>query len=774
MKRKNVITTLVLLVICITGPRLFAQEETKDQEDQDNLVKYVKPLMGSDSKYALSNGNTYPAIARPWGMNFWTPQTSPMGDGWVYQYTDNQIRGFKQTHQPSPWMNDYGAFAIMPITGDIKFKGEERQSWFSHKTETVKPHYYKVYLAEYDTWTEFTTTARSSYFRFKFPDSDSSYVVLDGYNEGSQVKIIPEENKIVGYCRNNHDGVPDNFHNYFVAEFDKSFEYTHTWNKETLNKNNKTEEGDHVGAIVGFETDKNENVHVKVSSSFISKEQAQRNLERELKDKSFADVKAEGFQEWNKELNRIQVEGGTQDQTETFYSCFYRTLLFPRKFYEFDENGDRIHYSPYNGEVEEGYMHTDNGFWDTFRGVYPFFSLMYRDFNGNYMKSLVNTYEEGGWLPEWASPGYRNVMVGNHSASVIANTYMSGIRGYNIDKLYEALKKGTKGTGPIEGVGRFGAEYYNELGYIPYDVDIHENVSRTLGYAYDDYCIWRIAKALDKPLSEVEKFAERSQYYRNVFSEEYDLMRGRNEDGSFQEPFNPFKWGDAFSEGNSWQYTWSVFHDPKGLIDLMGGKDRFVSMLDSVFTLPPKYDESYYGQVIHEIRECQIAGMGQYAHNNQPAQHIIYLYNYAGQPWKAQKRVRKVMDQLYTPAPDGYIGDEDNGQTSSWYVQSAMGFYSVAPGSNQYVLGSPIFDKVTMNLENGKQFTITAENNCKENVYIKKAELNGEEMSKNWIGIKTMLEGGELHFEMDDKPNKERGTDPEDAPYSFSKANNTE
>ena len=770
MKFKNLIFTSLLFVIIISS-NLQAQNSRVKQsgsENRQNLVQYVKPLMGTDSKFALSNGNTYPAIARPWGMNFWTPQTSPMGDGWAYQYDDHQIRGFKQTHQPSPWMNDYAAFSLMPLTGSIKFKGEERESWYSHKTETVKPHYYKVYLAEPNVWTEVTPTARSAYFRFTFPDKDSSYILLDGFNQGSKVEIIPEKNMIVGYCRNNRGGVPENFHNYFVARFDKSFQYTHTWNKEQLNKNDRIEEGEHVGAIVGFKTRKNEKVHVKVASSFISLEQAKLNLKREIGEKTFAQIRKEGFEEWNRELNRIQVEGGTRDQTETFYSCLYRTLLFPRKFYEFDENGDRMHYSPYNGKIESGYMHTDNGFWDTFRAVFPFFSVMYRDFNANYMKSLVNTYEEGGWLPEWASPGYRNVMIGSNSASIIANTYMSGIRGYDIEKLYEAMIKNTRGHGPVEAVGRLGAKYYNELGYVPYDVGINENAARTLEYAYNDYCIWQVAKALDKPEDEIQKFARRSQNYRHLFSEEYNLMRGKNKDGSFQEPFNPFKWGDAFTEGNSWHYTWSVFHDPKGLMNLMGGKEQFVAMLDSVFALPPKFDESYYGQVIHEIREMQIAGMGQYAHGNQPIQHMIYLYNYAGQPWKAQKHVREVMDRLYMPTPDGYTGDEDNGQTSAWYILSAMGFYSVAPASNQFVFGSPIFKKITLNLENGKQFTISAPNNNEKNIYIKDVQLNGDNLSKNWIDINTILDGGNLHFIMDEKPNKERGTNPEDAPYSFS------
>ncbi|MBS3777421.1 MAG: GH92 family glycosyl hydrolase, partial [Bacteroidales bacterium] len=728
------IIPLLLYLLLINPQSVSAQEaseSTLGSAQRKDLVQYVNPLMGTDSKFELSNGNTYPAIARPWGMNFWAPQTSPMGDGWAYQYDDHQMRGFKQTHQPSPWVNDYGAFSMMPVVGKLKYREDERQSWFSHKTEIVKPHYYKVYLAEPNVWTELATTDRSAIFRFSFPESDSSYIVIDAFNQGSQVEIIPSENKIVGYCRNNNGGVPDNFHNYFVAKFDKPFQYTHTWNKQALNRGGLSEEGEHVGAVIGFATHKNETVHVRVSSSFISPQQAELNLERELGEKSFEAIKEDGFHTWNKELNRIQLEGGTQDQKQTFYSCFYRTLLFPRKFYEWNNQGQPVHYSPYNGKVESGYMHTDNGFWDTFRGVFPFFSVMYRDFNAKYMESLVNTYEEGGWLPEWASPGYRDVMIGSNSASIIANTYMSGIRGYDIHKLYKAMVKNTRGHGPVEAVGRLGASYYNELGYVPYDVGINESAARTLEYAYNDYCIWQIARAIDRPKSEIDQFATRARNYRNLFSREDNLMRGRNKDGSFRKPFNPFKWGDAFTEGNSWHYTWSVFHDPQGLIDLMGGKRQFTAMLDSVFVMPPVFDESYYGKVIHEIREMQIAGMGQYAHGNQPIQHMIYLYNYAGQPWKAQRHVRQVMDRLYLPTPDGYTGDEDNGQTSAWYLLSAMGFYSVAPASNQFVFGSPLFNQITLHLENGNQFTISAPGNNTENIYIQEMKLNGRRMNKN-------------------------------------------
>jgi predicted alpha-1,2-mannosidase len=584
------------------------------------------------------------------------------------------------------------------------------------------------------------------------------------------VKILPEERKIIGYCRNNSGGVPDNFHNYFVAEFDKDFEIVHTWNDDKLNSESKEATGDHVGAVIGFKTKKGEEVHVKVASSFISKEQAQLNLSREIGDKNFNQVEKEAKQAWEKEFARIKVEGGTDDQIKTFYSCLYRVLLFPRKFYEINDKNEVIHYSPYNGEILPGYMFTDNGFWDTFRAVFPFFTVMYPELNSQIMEGLVNTYKESGWLPEWASPGHRGCMIGSNSASLISDAYLKGIRDYDIETLYEAIVKNTNGYNKeVTSVGRYGAEYYNKLGYVPYNVGIHENTARTLEYAYADFCVWKLAQELGRPQEEIDLFAKRAQNFKNVFDKESGLMRGKNEDGTFQSPFNPLKWGDAFTEGNSLHYTWSVFQDINGLIDLMGGKDQFISTLDEVFEMPPEFDDSYYGFTIHEIREMQIVNMGNYAHGNQPIQHMIYLYNFAGQPWKSQARVREVMDKLYTPQADGYCGDEDNGQTSAWYVFSSMGFYPVCPGTDEYVLGSPLFDKVTLTLENGNTFTISSTDNSKENVFVNDIKLNGKSHNFNFIKHADILNGGELNFKMSNQPNKVRGTTEESYPYSMSK-----
>ena len=762
MKKKSIWAFALIAMLTCLGRSAVASDGAFDP------VEFVNPLMGTQSSFELSTGNTYPAIARPWGMNFWTPQTGKMGDGWGYTYTAKKIRGFKQTHQPSPWINDYGQFAIMPVVGIPEFDQDRRASWFSHKSEIAKPYYYEVYLAEHDVKTELTPTDRAAMFRFTFPENEHSYVVVDAFDKGSYIKVIPEENKVIGYTTKNSGGVPDNFKNYFVIEFDKPFTYEATFADATLKEGVREQQSDHVGAVIGFKTTKGEIVHAKVASSFISFEQASLNL-KELGSDNFDTLVQKGKDVWNKELSKIEVEGGTLDQYRTFYSCMYRSLLFPRKFYEIDALGKVVHYSPYNGEVLPGYMFTDTGFWDTFRSLFPFLNLMYPTMSKEMQEGLINAYKESGFFPEWASPGHRGCMVGNNSASVLVDAYVKGIKVDDLETLYKGLIHGTENVHPtVSSTGRLGHEYYNKLGYVPYDVKINENAARTLEYAYNDWCIYQIAKDLGRPKKELDLYAKRAMNYKNLFDKETKLMRGKNKDGNFMTPFSPLKWGDAFTEGNSWHYTWSVFHDPQGLIDLMGGRKEFITMLDSVFAVPPVFDDSYYGQVIHEIREMQIMNMGNYAHGNQPIQHMIYLYNYAGEPWKAQYWLRQVMDRMYTPTPDGYCGDEDNGQTSAWYVFSALGFYPVAPGTTQYVLGAPLFKKATLHFENGKSLVVNAPENSDKNIYIESMSFNGKNYTKNYLEHFELLKGGVLDIKMGDEPNMNRGVSPEDFPYSFS------
>lgn len=736
---KRPIISICSLIISITGYCAVP-----------DYTQYVNPLMGTQSSFELSAGNTYPAIARPWGMNFWTPQTGKNGDGWQYSYDAHTICGFKQTHQPSPWINDYGCFSIMP-TGNKKVSGEdERRSWFSHKGEECNPQYYSVYLADHDVKVELTPTERAASFRFTVPDG-MNYFIIDAYRNGKDIKI--DNNRITGISTHNHGGVPDNFANYFVVEFDRPIEYAE--NMDSI-------------AIVGFKTYRGETVNAVAASSFISPYQALLNL-KEAKDKDFDNLVAEGRDAWNDVLGRIVIEDENLDNKRKFYSCLYRSTLFPRKFYEIDSSGTPVHYSPYNGEVLNGYMYTDTGVWDTFRCLFPLLNLFYPSVSLEMQEGFLNAYRESGFFPEWCSPGHRECMVGNNSASVLADAWIKGIKVSDSETLWKGLVHGANNVHPqVKSTGRIGHEYYNTLGYVPYDVDINENAARTLEYAYDDWCIYQLGRSLGKSESELEIYARRAMNYQNLFDKKYSLMRGRNADGSFAEPFSPLKWGDAFTEGNAWHYTWSVFHDPEGLKQLMGGEKRFVAMLDSVFSVPPVYDDSYYGFPIHEIREMTVMNMGNYAHGNQPIQHMIYLYDWTDQPWKTQYHVREVMDRMYSATPDGYCGDEDNGQTSAWYVFSALGFYPVTPASDQYALGSPLFRKAVLKFENGRSLIINADNNTNDTPYIAGLMVNGTDYNRNYITHGMLLDGGQIDFDMVSAPNMSKQINKDSYPYSFS------
>ena len=739
-------------------------------------VSYVNALMGTASNETkehgvISNGYVYPVISLPFGMYNWTAQTGTNDDPWIYSYNDNYVYGLRQTNSPSPWMGDYGSFSIMPITGTPRFRDEERASWFSHKSEQVHPYYYSVYLVDHDVTAEITPTETCAALRFTFPSADSAYLVIDAMEEGSYIKIDPDAQTISGYSTKNSGAVPDNFKNHFIIRFNQPFSSTAVWQDGELQENSLEFSGDHAGAVVGFRPTDEGKVEATVASSYISKEQAQFNF-REVENESFESVRELARQAWNAELSRVAIEGATDRQLRTFYSCLYRMLIYPRRFYETNPQGEIVHYSPYTGEVLPGYLFVDTGFWDTFRAQFPFFNLMYPSLSAKIMAGLVNAYQESGWLPEWASPGHQYSMIGSHSASVIADAYLKGVRGYDIETLYEGILKNSENNGP-RNTGREGVNYYNRLGYVPYDVGISQNGSRTLEYAYDDFTIYQLAQALGRPQEENDRFARRSQNYRNIFDSTTSLMRGRNQDGTFQSPFDPFRWGVAFTEGNSWHYTWSVMHDAQGLSDLMGGTENFISMIDSVFMLSPlHYDVSHYNRgTIHLVREMQQINMGQYAHGNEPMQHLPYLYNF-GAPWKAQYRLREIMDRLYAPTPDGFAGDDDNGQTSAWYFFSSLGFYPLCPGTDQYVIGTPLFPKAVLTLENGNKITINAPKVIEDNRYIDQVMVNGKLHTKNWFSHNHLMKGCTINFSMSAVPNQGRGTEQETFPYSYSDQDN--
>ena len=730
------------------------------QAQEISYVDYVNPLVGTLSDFELSSGNTYPVISRPWGMNSWTPQTGKMGDGWQYTYSAKKIRGFKQTHQPSPWINDYGQFSVMPMVGDsVVFDEDKRASWFSHKAEQAKPYSYSVYLADYDTEVEFAPSERAAAFSVKYGEQSTMqtrWLLVAAFDGGSSLRQL-DTYTLIGISRKNSGGVPSNFANYFVVRF--THPITELKTQTTQDKQGLS----HSMVAVRLNTEERAQTFY-VASSFVSEEQALINL-KEVQGQSVKAVAEIGRAEWNKLLGRIAVKGEEQ-KSRTFYSNLYRCLLFPRRFYELNQRGDTIHYSPYNGKVERGYMYTDTGVWDTFRAHFPLINLVYPEEGAKMQEGMLSAYRESGFFPEWASPGHRDCMVGNNSASVVADAFLKGLGRVDTTELIKGLLKSTENRHPqIKSTGRWGHEYYNKLGYIPCDVDINESAARTLEYAYDDWCIMQVLKRAKADSAQIQLFKKRSLNYRNLYDKSSGWMRGRTKQGDWEKPFSPYKWGGVFTEGNAIHYTWSVFHDVQGLIDLMGGEKAFINKLDTVFTMPPLFDNSYYGFTIHEIREMQIMNMGNYAHGNQPIQHMIYLYNYAGAPYKAQKRIREVMDRFYSDAPDGYCGDEDNGQTSAWYVFSALGFYPVTPAYQEYVIGVPYFKEITLNLPSGKTVIKTTD---VAQTYIKQVERNGKPYRLNYIRYQDLRAGGLYTFHLNTKPSS-WGSSVDSRPYSMSR-----
>ncbi|HEY4063075.1 MAG TPA: GH92 family glycosyl hydrolase [Puia sp.] len=744
---------------------------------QGDLTKYALPIVGSENSYQFSNGNVYPCIALPFAMNHWTPQTAQNGERWQYSYDSNYITGLKETHQPSPWVGDYGELSLLPTMGEKRFLEKDRRSWFSHKTEVAEPGYYKVYLADHNVTAELAPTERGCVMRFAFPDTGAANLVIDAFDQGSYVRVIPGENKIVGYTTQHAGGkalLPGNFKNYFVIVVDRPFADYSTWLDTSFVGEREEVKGRRTGVVLSFGkggVGLGRVVVARVASSFISPEQAELNLTREIGQRSFEQVRAAGRQAWNSYLSRFRVgDRGLDDldKVRMFYTSLYRMLLYPREFFEYDVQGKIVHYSPYNGKVLPGRMYTDNGFWDTFRAVHPFFTLFFPEVSQGILEGLANTYKESGWLPEWASPGHIKVMIGSNSASVIAGAYLNGVKSADMEVLWEAMYKNAYHVHPvITTLGRAGVEAYNRLGYVPYEA-VNESAARTLEYAYDDFCLYRLAVALHKDTGVVRVFRDRSLNYKNLFYDRYKLMAGRDSLGNFRPDFDPFAWGGDFTEGNSWHYSWSVLHDPLGLANLMGGRKMFVRMLDSVFALPPVFGYKTYKKVIHEMREMQTSGFGQYAHGNEPIQHMIYFYDWAGEPWKAQYWVRQVMDRLYRPTADGYCGDEDNGQTSAWYVFSALGFYPVCPVTGEFAIGSPLFRRIDIHMPGGKEFVLKAEGNGPENVYLRSVRVQGMAYDKNYFTRVQLQRGGVIEYKMSERPDKTRGIRDADLPYSLS------
>ncbi|MES2463602.1 MAG: GH92 family glycosyl hydrolase [Armatimonadota bacterium] len=735
----------------------------------------VNTLQGSNSEFRFSRGNCLPLVAMPFGMTHWCPQTNGERNGWFFHPDDPKLEGIRATHQPSPWIGDYGHFVVMPQTGERKLGARERSSVYRSEGAAFQPHYFSADLLRYNCTVELTPTERCAVLRCHFPvDTDidpfdaaqTRRLIFEPFTGVSEVEILPEQRQIRGLTRTNSGGTPPNFALYFVITLDAPIEAWGLFEERAVFPDETIRTGSRVGAYAEFAPGELM-VEARIATSFISIEQAERNLQQETGGLTFDEIKARGEAVWDESLSRIRIEGGTDDQRRTFYSCLYRTQLFPRIFHEIGDDGAQRHYSPYDGNIHDGPMYTDNGFWDTYRTVYPLYSLLCPERLGEILQGWVNVYKESGWFPTWASPGHRSCMVGTHADAVIADAIVKNIPGFDVATAYQGIRKHALEDVPEgSGFGREGLTEFIEKGYVSSD-HFHAATSRTLDYAYDDFCISQAARALGHE-EDADQLTKRSRFWRNVYDPAVGMMRGRNSDGSWRTPWDQFEWGGPFVEGGTWQHSWGVPHDPAGLIATMGGREAFTAKLDQMLALPPHFRVGSYGFEIHEMTEMASADFGQYAHSNQPVHHALYLFTCAGQPHKTQRWVRRVLTELYSS--ESFPADEDNGEMASWYVLSALGLYPLCPGHPSYVFSSPLFPAAHLSLPQGKTLTIRAKTEGEQDVidapYTKEIAWNGATWSSLSIGHDELIQGGELSVVLSDTPDTSRRFTSDQLPFS--------
>lgn len=770
------ITFLVLTFPLLCPPFVAAQEAGPQKQELTPMfnrtvfptgrVALVNPLQGTASEYAFSHGNTLPLVARPFGMTNWTPQT---GDGpWFFHPDARQLQGIRATHQPSPWIGDYGQFMLMPQTGRLLPDASRRTSVFRPDQTVYYPHYFGTFLGRYRVTVELTATERCAYFRFVFPPNEPCRLIVHPFAGDSHLEFDWEARVVRGSTRANNGGVPDDFAAYFVVQVDCPVQAEHSgfFADERTFSGQRAAEGRGIGAYLALVPPRDGVVHVRVGTSFIDWAQAEENIAQEIGQAQFYEMVAEGEAAWEDVLRVVDIFGGSDAQLRTFYSCLYRSVLFPHAWHERLSSGEVVHRSPYDGKVHPGVLYTDQGPWDVYRTQYPLLALLFPARLAEILQGWVNAYKEGGWFPKWASPGYRSCMIGTHIDAIMADAYVKGIRGFDLEAAYEGMRRNAFEPGSQDGaVGRKGLEYYMRLGYVPAD-KVEESVSRTLDFAYNDFCIAQVAKGLGRK-EDHELLIARAQNYRNVFDPSVGFMRGRNADGSWVEPFREFAWGGPYVEGGVWQCGWAVQHDPAGLIALMGGREQFLAKLETLLSTPPYFEVGTYNREIHEMTEMAAVDFGQYAHSNQPSHHVLYLFAAAGAPWKTEYWVRRVLQELYGPDSRGFCGDEDNGEMSAWYIFSALGFYPFCPGHPSYVLGSPLFKRAVLHLANDKEFIISAPNNAHDRPFVKRVLLNGKPYTKSYLLHETIAQGGALEFTMSRRENPTRA-DALEPPFSMS------
>src|SRR6185437_14666427 len=600
------------------------------QKATGSLVELVNILQGTDSNYNFSRGNTLPIAAMPFGMAHWTLQ-SRSGTAWMFQPADRRVQGFRCTHQLSPWLSDYGHAVFLPFAGNADPGADERSSSYRPEEARLGPHSLAVKLMRYEADVELVPTERCCVLSARFTGAGNTGMFIEIPGKDGAFEPDAPGRTLRFTSKANAGGVPENFAAYYVVRF-----------AQPLQSFQVREMKSGRVAIVRFRG--NGPIEARIGTSFISFEQAERNLRNEIGQRSLEELRAQAAEAWNTHLGRIEIGGTTDEQRRTFYSCMYRALLFPRMFHEPDEHGRPRHYSAWNGKVEPGVMYADHGYWDVYRAWYPFMTLVFPERLGEILQGWVNAYREGGWMPQFPAPGYRACMSGSLIDAVFADAVMKDISGFDREAAFEGLRKhATEPGDPDKGYGRQGIEYYLKMNYLPAD-RVEQSVAETADAAYGDFCIAQIAAKLGKQ-EDAAMFRKRSENWRSIFDPQTRFFRGRKEDGSWLEPFDPFTWGSPYEEGAAWQHRWNVPHDVLGLIAAMGGEGAFVAELDKMLSLPPTFHAGVYGQEIHEMSEMAALPFGQYMHNNQPVHHVLYLYAAAGRPDRTQYWVRRVLNE---------------------------------------------------------------------------------------------------------------------------------
>lgn len=698
-------------------------------------VDLVNLLQGTDSTRVFSRGNTLPIAALPFGMAHWTIQSSS-SESWMFHPGDRRFQGFRSTHQLSPWLSDYGQAVFLPFCGDCNVSPELRSSSWQVETAKLHPYSLRLTLNRYQADVELIPAERCALITAHFHGEEPAGFLIEAPGDHDSIQADATSRTIRFESSANKGGVPNNFATYYMVRFAEA------WEGVDLPQLSKSR-------IAKIRFRSGRSIEARIATSFISFEQAEQNLNRELGSKPVDQLRTEALNRWAECFNRVEVEGGTAVQQQIFYSCLYRALLFPRIWHELDANGNPRHYSPYNGKVVPGVMYADHGYWDVYRAWYPFMSILYPEKLAEILQAWVNAYAEGGWLPQFPAPGYRACMTGSLIDAVFGDAAAKGIQNFDLAKAYAGLKKhATQPGNPDGGYGRRGIEEYLRLGYVSAD-HVQQSVAETVDAAYGDFCIAQVAKALGHA-DDAALFLERSRNWRKLFDPATGFLRGKLESGAWLEPFDEFQWGSPYVEGSAWQHRWDVQHDIPGLIEALGGNQNAVAALEKMLAVPPVFHVGVYGQEIHEMSEMAAVNFGQYAHSNQPVHHLLYIFAMAGRADRTQYWVRKVLAELYTPGT--FAGDEDTGSMAAWFLLSAMGFYPLCPGKAEYVAGSPLFDRVTLHLPDGKTTVIEARNQSSSAVYVARLLIDGKAHPSPVISHDTIVRGARLAFFMQTAP----------------------